>query len=516
MYHLPIIPTSIVAVTFALASLLFTWPSPTYRFSQPSSPNLPMINITHTASFLHSCVLLDSMKALEVSKSDLRHIGKLQEFLPNLEAEDELNEGPVIRKSWEELISNLRTTAHHAQILNSNGIWQTKVLLNEYKAFLRPNSRFKVTVDTVVDKFASALQQFILVSNNLTESVQLAILTHQSLQSRILQAHKRLLIETKQRGFFQYCLNLLLGNGWLMRRESELNAVKTASLIVEAVSPFINNIQIMNEIYKNNLLTLLLPMFRNQRYHNPSTPEDFDTPDLDLQIPGEPILCKSDATGEYWPASIKNYAGVRSTRSEDNNNQSLVFQKYYTVLFFDETISEVPRCFFLTSADREFHTVQIGRIHTTETTYRRFYPKLSNVLASLDLIAAGKAQDPTVKAKHKQFLRVPSQQRVVLYGKYSDKLLFHVGQFLRERYFGNAATSLEAVDPRVLQLSDNARLDYISDILLPEALLLITTAEIYEEASSLSVNPRQYATECLKETDIVDLVNCLRWKPKPI
>jgi hypothetical protein len=74
-------------------------------------------------------------------------------------------------------------------------------------------------------------------------------------------------------------------------------------------------------------------------------------------------------------------------------------------------------------------------------------------------------------------------------------------------------TFVEPLDPRIFQLSKEVKTSYISDIILPEAILLITVADIYEEALSLSISPRKYAMESLKETDIVDYINCLRNNP---
>ncbi|KAI9612080.1 hypothetical protein H4Q26_008171 [Puccinia striiformis f. sp. tritici PST-130] len=238
--------------------IIFLWPhlSSGYRSSQPTLPNLSTTNITQAARFLHSCVLLDSINALEVSSLELRRIGKLQEFYRNLCAESVLNEGPEIRDLWDKLLSTLHIATSQAQLLHSNGIWETNLLLNEYKSFMRPNMFSGVTVNAIITSFATVLQHFLLVSNNLTDTIQAAILSHQTLQAQILKAHKRLSIETKQQGFLQCCLNLLLGNAWLMRRESELSTMSKASSIVESIAPSIHDIKIRNERYNNNVVTL--------------------------------------------------------------------------------------------------------------------------------------------------------------------------------------------------------------------------------------------------------------------
>ncbi|KNZ49436.1 hypothetical protein VP01_5003g1 [Puccinia sorghi] len=91
------------------------------------------------------------------------------------------------------------------------------------------------------------LQQFLLVSNNLTSTIELTVTNHQLLQAVVLKTQKRLSIETKQQGFFQHFLNLLLGNGWIMRRRSELQTVNNAYSIVDLIGPFIHDIKIKNK-----------------------------------------------------------------------------------------------------------------------------------------------------------------------------------------------------------------------------------------------------------------------------
>ncbi|KAI7955250.1 hypothetical protein MJO28_005650, partial [Puccinia striiformis f. sp. tritici] len=522
------------------------------------------------ARFLHSCVLLDLINALEVSSLELRRIGKLQEFYRNLCAESVLNEGPEIRDLWDKLLSTLHIATSQAQLLHSNGIWETNLLLNEYKSFMRPNMFSGVTVNAIITSFATVLQHFLLVSNNLTDTIQAAILSHQTLQAQILKAHKRLSIETKQQGFLQYCLNLLLGNAWLMRRESELSTMSKASSIVESIAPSIHDIKIRNERYNNNVVTLSfsltsmsttgyasstntssnelalssseyyscsdgtaisstenssplsIPVLSLTDYSSTNSESSFHSnsfnlPDPGLQIPGEVILCKSKANGEYWPAVIKAFVGVQTPRCSRKGNQP-TFQKVYLVQFCDETISEVPQSFFWTTAHREFHVVEMGRIHTTEITFKKIYPRLLNIMPELDLISSGNAREPTVKERHEHFLQAPIGQHAllgenVLYGQYSDNLLFDVAQFLSNRYFLNATQRLEPLDPRVLQLCDHGRTSYVSDVLLPEAILLITMEEVNEEAPNHPINLRERAMDCLKETDIVDLVNCLHNNP---
>ncbi|KAI9620672.1 hypothetical protein KEM48_008021 [Puccinia striiformis f. sp. tritici PST-130] len=374
---------------------------------------------------------------------------------------------------------------------------------------MNPNMFSGVTVNAIITSFATVLQHFLLVSNNLTDTIQAAILSHQTLQAQILKAHKRLSIETKQQGFLQYCLNLLLGNAWLMRRESELSTMSKASSIVESIA-----LLSMTSRSGTNATTITSLHYRESSFHSNS----FNLPDPGLQIPGEVILCKSKANGEYWPAVIKAFVGVQTPRCSRKGNQP-TFQKVYLVQFCDETISEVPQSFFWTTAHREFHVVEMGRIHTTEITFKKIYPRLLNIMPELDLISSGNAREPTVKERHEHFLQAPIGQHAllgenVLYGQYSDNLLFDVAQFLSNRYFLNATQRLEPLDPRVLQLCDHGRTSYVSDVLLPEAILLITMEEVNEEAPNHPINLRERAMDCLKETDIVDLVNCLHNNPQ--
>jgi hypothetical protein len=82
----------------------------------------------------------------------------------------------------------------------------------------------------------------------------------------------------------------------------------------------------------------------------------------------------------------------------------------------------------------------MGRLHTTEIPFKQIYPKILNVLPHLDLIVAGKAQEPTVKERNDRFLQAALIQHALLvgdvvYGNYSDDLLYQVAQILHERYF---------------------------------------------------------------------------------
>ncbi|KAA1102491.1 hypothetical protein PGT21_000691 [Puccinia graminis f. sp. tritici] len=183
------------------------------------------------------------MKELQVSSSDLRMIGQLQEFSPNLEAESELSEGLQIRESWEKLALHLQLVTFYSQLLVSKGIWQTNILWNEYKAFLRPMGFGGLTVNAVVNTYASVLDEFLTVSNQLSDTIQLTAQTLNYVQALILKAQKRLLIETKQQGFLQRCLNLLLGNGWFMRWQAELTTCERASSIIKSISPFVSDMK---------------------------------------------------------------------------------------------------------------------------------------------------------------------------------------------------------------------------------------------------------------------------------
>ncbi|KAA1063958.1 hypothetical protein PGT21_008402 [Puccinia graminis f. sp. tritici] len=426
------------------------------------------------------------MRAMEVSDIELHLIGRAQEFSPILEAESELNEGAQIRESWEQLVLNLHEVTHYSQLLNANGIWETNLLLNEYKAFSRPTTG--LTINNFVTKFNFVLQQFLSISDKLSEKIHLTVLTLNAVQANILKAQKRLSIETTQRGLFQRCINILLGDGWLMRRKSELASCERAYSIAESIAPLVYNVKLKNDRYNSNLVTVL--------------------------IPGEPILCKYKIKGEYWPASITNFVGFGRPRCKRLSNSSPpyeTYEKYYCVRFCDNKYLEVPRSFFLTSADSEFYTVPIGQIQTIEITYEQFYPKLIDVLPELDDVLAGNALDGGVKQQHDEFLKGPLQRHKIMtgelvYGSYSDDLLHSMAAFLKNRYINDA----QAVDFRFKALSDDQKTTYISDILIPEALILINTKEILEEFASPVEDARQLALNALKEVDIVTIVGCLR------
>ncbi|OAV87760.1 hypothetical protein PTTG_29289 [Puccinia triticina 1-1 BBBD Race 1] len=238
-----------------------------------------------------------------------------------------------------------------------------------------------------------------------------------------------------------------------------------------------------------------------------------DAPDDDLNIPGEPILCKSNARGKYWPASVISYAGLRNKNRVDAAPLS---EKRYLVEFCDGMRSEVPRSYFFTPREIEFHTVQMGDIQTTEIQYDEFFPKIKQVLPDMDAIFAGNASDDDVKQRHENFLTLPDQRPMVrpIFGGYSDSLVCKASKFLRTRYFDETSPLIESVDPQVLQLSDKCKTDYISDIALPEVFLLVTVKEVIRGASRPLMNPRQTAMACLMKTDIVDLVTSLRIDPK--
>ncbi|KAA1102490.1 hypothetical protein PGT21_000669 [Puccinia graminis f. sp. tritici] len=176
---------------------------------------------------------------------------------------------------------------------------------------------------------------------------------------------------------------------------------------------------------------------------NSSNSTTTNDPDYDLEIPGEPILCKAKLKGEYWPASLIGCVGLRNAKSRTSRLDPVsLSEKYYSVHFFDGTSAEVPRSFFLTSIERNFHTVPVGRIQTIETTYKQFLPKLIKILPDVDAILAGNASDSGVKQRHEDFLGgqrgqdcIPNED--IIYGKYSDSLLYEVAAFLSNRYSQN-------------------------------------------------------------------------------
>ncbi|OAV87966.1 hypothetical protein PTTG_29217 [Puccinia triticina 1-1 BBBD Race 1] len=245
-----------------------------------------------------------------------------------------------------------------------------------------------------------------------------------------------------------------------------------------------------------------------------------DAPDHDLEIPGETILCKSDAEDKYWPASLINYLGIRNRDSIistfDHTSRS---EKYYSVEFFDGTCSEVPRSFFFTLAEREFHTVKVGRIKTTEMKYKEFLPILIEILPDVEEILAGTASDDGVKQRHDNFLESHHGRNsiindVVIYGQYSDRLVYQVTIYLRDRYLKNGVPSAGLIDSRIFRLSEADQLTYFSHIIVPEVILLVTMKEFLQDPSIPGLDTRTAALEALKKVDIVDLVNFFRKNPR--
>ncbi|KAA1063816.1 hypothetical protein PGTUg99_000442 [Puccinia graminis f. sp. tritici] len=166
---------------------------------------------------------------------------------------------------------------------------------------------------------------------------------------------------------------------------------------------------------------------------NPYESIILDAPDLDLKIPGEPILCKAKACGEYWPASIAAYVGLRTIipRWQKKGDTTPLAQKYYWIKFCDGTHLEV------------------GRIQTTEIQYHKFYPQLLEILPELDAILAGNGLNHDIKRRHEDFLKGPIKRcglQDITYGNYSDELLFKAGRFLWNRYF-NTVSSPVALEP---------------------------------------------------------------------
>ncbi|KAA1080687.1 hypothetical protein PGT21_017197 [Puccinia graminis f. sp. tritici] len=248
-----------------------------------------------------------------------------------------------------------------------------------------------------------------------------------------------------------------------------------------------------------------------------SQPTSTDAPaDDDLQIPGGPILCKAKAKDEYWPAYLLNYLGLRRPKSETSAfNPASLSEKYYLVQFFDGTSAEVPRSFFFTSIESDFRTIKVGRIYTTEMKYKQFLPKLISILPDVDAVLAGEASDDSVRRRHQEFLQNQGEGRFqphedIIYGQYSDHLLYEVAAFLTDRYFKRAGPLVGPIDPRIFQLSENQKLAYISDVILPEVLVLVTIKDVVQDASTPVLNPRAAALNSLKTPDIVDLVKRLR------
>ncbi|PLW25774.1 hypothetical protein PCASD_22680 [Puccinia coronata f. sp. avenae] len=244
-----------------------------------------------------------------------------------------------------------------------------------------------------------------------------------------------------------------------------------------------------------------------------------DTLSDDL-IPGAPILCKSTRRSQiFWPAALLNDSGVEVPRRRLGHTTH--FETLYSVRFCDGTSAKVPRSSFYTTTDQEFYSVKIGEIHTTPVPFEIVLPKIQNVLGSLDSILVGNAYPEDVKQRSDRYLNGGRRTRVeipagAIYGHYTEGVVHEVANFLKNRYILNCPQPLIGrLDTRFLNLSTDQQTNYITDIITPEAFLLITLDEFANEALEQGT-PQDYfwlrhlAVDCLRKVDIIDLVYSYR------
>ncbi|KAH9821248.1 hypothetical protein DFH28DRAFT_1120643 [Melampsora americana] len=259
--------------------------------------------------------------------------------------------------------------------------------------------------------------------------------------------------------------------------------------------------------------------------------DEDDGPDPEININDEVVLSKDKRKGQYWPARITGYVGVKILKQPGNRSKNMKArkEKYYHIKFCDGTQIEVPRSFFLTSDQAEFHQVSIGQVTTDEIKFNKFIEVLKPHLSEIDLIVKGKSTDLSIQSQHQTFLlNVKGRAlipRDVKYGRYTEKLIVEVGHFLRDRYLN--ATESNEYDPGFIDLDDSQKSQYVFDILVPQLFWLVTVKQhkeaLLEESPILkeSTNTKESEERILKkakelalaelhDADIVDRVYALR------
>ncbi|EGG03133.1 uncharacterized protein MELLADRAFT_117425 [Melampsora larici-populina 98AG31] len=251
--------------------------------------------------------------------------------------------------------------------------------------------------------------------------------------------------------------------------------------------------------------------------------EEDEGPDPEINIHDEVILSKDKRKGQYWPARVTGYVGLKIVKQPGNRSRNVKprKEKYYHIKFCDGTQVEVPRSYFLTSDQTEFHQVSIGQVTTNEIKFNKFIEVLEPHLTEIDFIVKGKSTDLSIQSQHETFLlNVKGRSlipRDVKYGRYTEKLIVEVGHFLRDRYL--TSTESNEYDPGFLELDDAQKSQYVFDILVPQLLWLVTVEqhkqsllEDEEDSTEASILKRaqELALAELHDADIVDRVYALR------
>ncbi|POW01707.1 hypothetical protein PSTT_12277 [Puccinia striiformis] len=220
--------------------------------------------------------------------------------------------------------------------------------------------------------------------------------------------------------------------------------------------------------------------------------------ELEFLIPGEPILCKVKSKSEtYWPAQI-----IRHTGFLEATSTSTFQEKVYEIHFCDEIVMNLPRSFFLTAFERMFHTVKVGELHTTEVTFSQVYQKFRMLPPSwIRFWPEILFPSPYLTG------RIPE---VPAYGQYSEDVICSIIQHFEDRYIFNTTEELAAnINHCFIGLSRQSKIRYVSDVIVPEAMVLMTAQEFVEEGEDPN-QARQLAMDCLSRPDIVTLVYSLR------
>ncbi|KAG0144340.1 hypothetical protein CROQUDRAFT_65164 [Cronartium quercuum f. sp. fusiforme G11] len=256
--------------------------------------------------------------------------------------------------------------------------------------------------------------------------------------------------------------------------------------------------------------------------------DEDDGPEADININDETVLAKEKLKGQYWPARVIGYSGLKKLSKKRNNNDQTQFkkEKHYQIKFCDSTIIDLPRSFFLTSDQPDFHTVPIGKVETKYTKFEDLLDEIKSQLPKLDLIIKGESNDDLIKSKHYNFLNDSKTRGLIPkdinYGKFNEKLILKVGQFLVSRYINSK--EINEYDEGFKTLTESDKTQYIFDILVPHILWLITL-EQYKielkdellESGELEMNEEEIIKKAkdlalieLHQTDIVDQVYNLR------
>ncbi|EHS62853.1 hypothetical protein PGT21_019826 [Puccinia graminis f. sp. tritici] len=247
-------------------------------------------------------------------------------------------------------------------------------------------------------------------------------------------------------------------------------------------------------------------------YSRPSNQPSNNSLDEGLLLPGEPIVCKTkSSSNEYWPARLIGREGSLSKQTITRHNEQL-----YRVHFCDEEQMLLPRSFFLTVFQEEFFTAKLGQLETIEATFDQLFPKLLEAIPKIDSIVAGAYMEESVTNKHEAHLTGTTEAHgsagYISYGQYSEAIICSMTQYLTNRYIHEQPPQL-IIDQRFFKLTEQQQTTYVLDVIVPEAMILITQADFSDKVLD-SHDSRALAIDYLNEQDIVSLINVLRTRIK--